>query len=174
MKAAFASARACGRGCAAAAFSPSLGRCRARRRSHRRSHPVARVRRSSRAVHKAVTIRQPLARARHSAGMAEDVRLHHWQTFAGASWRGPENRKGVEPRTPREPPPRGVENVPWPTPLSGRGFQGTASLQETWRFSREQRLDARASNRIVAAGRKRGGNVYDNAIGACGYRLIRQ
>jgi hypothetical protein len=40
--------------------------------------------------------------------------------------------------------------VPWPTPLSGRGIQGTASLREICRISVKQRLDARASIQIVA------------------------
>lgn len=38
------------------------------------------------------------------------------------------NKEGVEPKPLSEPPPGGIENVPWPTPLSGRGIQGTASL----------------------------------------------
>ncbi len=59
-------------------------------------------------------------------------------------------KESVEPRTLTEPPPRGIENVPWPTPLSGRGIQGTASLQKVWRFSVKQRLDARASIQIIA------------------------
>lgn len=45
--------------------------------------------------------------------------------------------------------------MPWPTPLSGRGIQGTASLREIWRISQKQRLDARASNQIVAVAAKR-------------------
>jgi len=40
----------------------------------------------------------------------------------------PEMKEGVEPKPLSEPPPGGIENVPWPTPLSGRGIQGTASL----------------------------------------------
>lgn len=59
-------------------------------------------------------------------------------------------KKSVEPRTLTEPPARGEENVPWPTPLSGRGDQGTASLHETCRFSVKQSLDARASVQVVA------------------------
>lgn len=39
--------------------------------------------------------------------------------------------------------------MPWPTPLSGRGIQGTASLRKIWRISQKQRLDARASNQVV-------------------------
>lgn len=39
---------------------------------------------------------------------------------------GVSQKKSVEPETLREPPPRGMGNAPWPTPLSGRGYQGAA------------------------------------------------
>jgi hypothetical protein len=42
--------------------------------------------------------------------------------------RFPEIKEGVEPKTLSEPLRRGIQNVPWPTPLSGRGIQGTASV----------------------------------------------
>lgn len=44
-----------------------------------------------------------------------------------------------------------MQNVPRPTPLSGRGDQGTASALRTWRFTVKQRLDARASIQVVIA-----------------------
>ncbi len=50
-------------------------------------------------------------------------------------------QKGVEPRTPREPPARGVRNAPWPTPLAGRGTRHCILTQNFAGFSLEQRLD---------------------------------
>jgi hypothetical protein len=58
----------------------------------------------------------------------------------------PEYKEGVEPRPLSEPPPRGIQNVPRPTPLLGARPQGTASLQETCRFSLKQQLDAQRVN----------------------------
>ena len=49
-----------------------------------------------------------------------------WSTLASEHCWVPEI-KGVEPRTLGEPPARGAENVPWPTPLLGARLQGTAS-----------------------------------------------
>lgn len=81
-----------------------------------------------------------------------------WQTgesfglfrrFVGEPLAVPRKNESVEPRTPREPPPRGAKNIPRPTPLSERGNQGTASLLRIWRFSRKQRLDAHASMQFV-------------------------
>jgi len=40
-------------------------------------------------------------------------------------------------------------NVPWPAPFVGARAQGTASSQETWRFTLKQRLDAHASIQII-------------------------
>src|SRR6185295_5157591 len=59
-------------------------------------------------------------------------------------------KKRAPTRPLREPLRRGVQNVPWPTPLSGRGMQGTASVPKKSQFSRKQRLDARASIQVVA------------------------
>lgn len=44
-------------------------------------------------------------------------------------WRGPEQKGSAEPRTPREPPPRGMENVPWPTPPFGGAAAKALPLQ---------------------------------------------
>jgi hypothetical protein len=59
-------------------------------------------------------------------------------------------KESVGPRPFREPPPRGIANVPWPTPLSGRGHKALLRYVKNWRFSLKQRLDARASIQVVA------------------------
>jgi len=76
----------------------------------------------------------------------------HLSSGSGSSGRiGPAmavfpKKKSVEPKPLSEPLRRGIQNVPWPTPLSGRGNQGTASVSGKGRsFSLKQRLDARAS-----------------------------
>ena len=76
--------------------------------------------------------------------------LPSWMLLPSASHRRcPENKEGVEPRTLTEPPPGGAKNVPRPTPLSGRGTRH-CFFARIWRFSVKQRLDAHASNQIVA------------------------
>lgn len=48
----------------------------------------------------------------------------------GSPPRFPKVKQGAEPSTLREPPPRGVQNVPWPAPLSGRGYKALLLYKE--------------------------------------------
>jgi len=57
-------------------------------------------------------------------------------------------KQGVEPKPLSEPPARGVENEPQPTPLSGRGYKVLLLYVKVCRFSLKQQLDARASFQI--------------------------
>ena len=41
-------------------------------------------------------------------------------------WRGFPKKEASDRWTLREPPPRGMQNAPWPTPILGRGDQGAA------------------------------------------------
>ncbi len=72
--------------------------------------------------------------------------------FRGRPMRPLEQKKSVEPRTLKQGPPRPTKNVPWPTPLAGRGSRHCLFVR-TWRFCSKQRLDARASIQIVTGQR---------------------
>jgi hypothetical protein len=66
--------------------------------------------------------RRGIERINARTPIGRSLRQRHF--VGGSSWTGhvaPRNKQSVEPRTLTEPPPRGMENVPWPTPLSGRG-----------------------------------------------------
>ena len=69
-------------------------------------------------------------------------------------------KEGAEPKPPTEPPARGVENVPRPTPLSGRGCKALLLYVKVCRFSVKQRLDARASVSIVVSARQKRTGLY--------------